>query len=149
MLYFAAEAKISNRPVTGTEHKASMSIDFQTDVKDDHVLLVCRGTFNSEALLGIFEKALVIANREQRKAALIDVRDLKAGVVDTMVRYEFGVNVAKLLLGSGIRIAFVGDGPFIDPGRFGETVAANRGVNGRVFTDIKEADTWIRRNVAE
>jgi hypothetical protein len=27
--------------------------------------------------------------------------------------------------------------------RFGETVAVNRGVHGRLFTDVSEAEIWL------
>lgn len=46
-----------------------------------------------------------------------------------------------------ICFAVVGDEPIIDPERFGETVAVNRGVLGKVFTDIDEAVAWVEERV--
>jgi hypothetical protein len=44
---------------------------------------------------------------------------------------------------SGIKLAMVGMEGLIDPGRLGELVAQNQGVNGRVFTDLDEARKWL------
>ena len=43
----------------------------------------------------------------------------------------------------GIRIAMVGKPELLDPRRLGELVAQNRGVDGRVFTDLAVAEEWL------
>jgi hypothetical protein len=40
-------------------------------------------------------------------------------------------------------VAYVGDEPLIDPARFGETVAVNRGALIKVTTDLNEAFAWL------
>lgn len=44
---------------------------------------------------------------------------------------------------SGIRLAYVGKVPVIDPSRFGETVAGNRGVDVKVFDSVDDALRWL------
>lgn len=61
----------------------------------------------------------------------------------TFERLRLGESGAAGAAASGIRIAFVGREPFLDPERFGETVAVNRGLNVRVFTDEVAALTWL------
>jgi hypothetical protein len=41
-------------------------------------------------------------------------------------------------------LAFLGKEPIVDPARFGEVVARNRGVNARAFTNEVEARAWLR-----
>jgi RimJ/RimL family protein N-acetyltransferase len=61
----------------------------------------------------------------------------------TFERLRLGESGAAGAAASGIRIAFIGSEPFLDPERFGETVAVNRGLNVRVFTDEVAALTWL------
>jgi hypothetical protein len=42
-----------------------------------------------------------------------------------------------------IKAAAVASPGQFDPERFGEMVARNRGVNGRVFTSIEDAEEWL------
>ena len=70
-----------------------------------------------------------------------------------MDRFHFGENFPvkcfeKKSAGiiSHVRFAFLGNYPIIDPGRFGETVAINRGLTLKVATDYKEALDWLSVN---
>jgi hypothetical protein len=42
-----------------------------------------------------------------------------------------------------VRLAVLGNEPIIDPNRFGEIVATNRGANVKVFTDDPMALEWL------
>ena len=42
-----------------------------------------------------------------------------------------------------LQIAVYGHQPFVDPGRFGETVALNRGANVKVSERLDEARAWL------
>ncbi|MGA2505068.1 MAG: hypothetical protein ABSG01_13335 [Anaerolineales bacterium] len=44
---------------------------------------------------------------------------------------------------NGIKIAMVSTPGQVDPKLLGELVARNRGVNGRVFTDLAAAKRWL------
>ncbi len=126
-----------------------MSIDFQADIQANYVQLSCQGTFSNEALLNVFETALDIAASKGLKAVLVDIRDLDGAPPTTMERFELGVAAAKIQSNNDIRIciAVVGKEPIIDPHRFAETVALNRGAAGKVFTDIENAVAWIEKEV--
>jgi len=56
-----------------------------------------------------------------------------------------GKYVSELYLtyGGKIRMAIVGSEPYIDPDRFGETVATNRGGDVGVFTSMTDALAWL------
>ena len=41
------------------------------------------------------------------------------------------------------RFAYVLHPPMLDPNRFGETVAVNRGMRIKAFDDIKQAEWWL------
>ena len=61
----------------------------------------------------------------------------------TFERLRLGESGAAGAASSGIRIAFIGREPFLDPERFGETVAVNRGLNVRVFLNEPAALAWL------
>ncbi|MCH7959282.1 MAG: hypothetical protein IID08_04090 [Candidatus Hydrogenedentes bacterium] len=122
-----------------------MSIDFQIEVKTNYVQFTCQGTYSNQAILKVYGSALGIATSEGKNAALIDIRALKGEPPAEMERFDLGVRVAKLQSGHSARIwiAAVGSEPIIDPNRFVENVAANRGARIKVFTDIDLAVAWI------
>jgi len=41
------------------------------------------------------------------------------------------------------RFAYVLVEPLLDPNRFGETAAVNRGMQVRAFDDMKQAEWWL------
>lgn len=97
------------------------------------------------ALADIFAEYAGISLR----GVLIDLRELR-GVPATMDRYKvsmlYAEHARKMALaqpGRHLRLAAVGHEPLIDPQRFGEDVAVNRGVNLRVFTDFGAARAWL------
>lgn len=79
---------------------------------------------------------------------LIDGSDVSAKVsmIDRFLIAKFFVEEnLKLITGQSrlLKIAFVGNRSLIDPGKFGETVARNRGLNGFVTVNIQEALNWL------
>ncbi len=126
------------------------TIDVQAEARVGYMYVHCQGVFTLEGMLQVYEHALDAAAREGRTVALLDVRDVKGGPPTIVERYEMGVHVAKLQSDPArrIRMAVVGHEPFIDPQRFGETVARNRGAISKVFTDIDEAIAWIEQRRA-
>jgi hypothetical protein len=60
-------------------------------------------------------------------------------------RYELAVAVTEMQASRKprIRMAILGREPIVHPERFGEIVAANRGADGRVFTDEAAARKWL------
>lgn len=74
-------------------------------------------------------------------ALLIDTRAMVGGL-DDLGRYRLATAAVSAQLAGPI--AFLGRNDVLDPKRFGEVVARNRGVNVRVFSDENEARAWLR-----
>ena len=124
-----------------------MGIQFEVDVRPDYVYLSCTGLFSNDALLDVYEKGITIAEDKDLMAILLDIRGLGGAPMSTIQRFDHGEAVPRIQLehSSRICLVMVGDEPMIDPERFGETVAVNRGATGKVFTDIDEAVTWLEK----
>jgi hypothetical protein len=80
---------------------------------------------------------------------LLDGRALK-GKPEFIERFYYGEyaaeRVLRLTTDGGLpmpQFAYVLKEPVLDPGRFGETVAVNRGMNIRVFSEPGEALAWL------
>ena len=123
-----------------------MSVKCEIFVKPVYVCVRCTGTCTSLSdLTQVFLTAINVAQEHQRFKVLIDANGVK-GQLSTLDRYEGASFLSEQNISRLVRIravAIAGPEPLIDPDRFGETVARNRGVNGRVFTDLDEAIMWL------
>ena len=129
-----------------------MEIGFTVSLAPSFAELTCRGTYSTGAMLDVVEEALEVATREGKRAVLIDTRELREEVpLSTLDRYQLGSSIASRQLSRDVRvtIAILGKAPLIEPGRFGEVVAVNRGASGKAFTDRGEAVAWLERREFE
>ena len=128
-----------------------MAMDFETEVQTDFVLCRCIGEWDLDKVMEVIEKTVDIADRKRRSAMLMDLRRVDPYKPDTIERFEFGVRLANLLRGTGIRFALVAQKPLLDSHSppFGETVARNRGVTGLAFTSMEEAEAYLVRDLRE
>jgi hypothetical protein len=103
-----------------------------------------RGAFDVPWLTGFVTEVMAAAKAADPAlpAILVDVRELTGPRPDGMTLYDLGVLASRDII--GVRVAFVASEAFVDPRRFGESVARNRGLNLRVFTDMNEALGWLR-----
>lgn len=123
-----------------------MDPEYEIQVKDACLQVVCRGNFSMQAaktgLMAMFE----VAARENLWKILVDARAVR-GKLTTEERFYLGdFLVQETLKSEGIsslRIGLVGDATMVDPRRFGETVARNRGVMVKVGTDWDEICQWL------
>ena len=124
-----------------------MTIEIQAEKKARYLHIRCRGEYRPAALLDVYKEAFRMAEREGMPGVLIDIRDLGGDPPTLMERFEQSNQVAEMQVNSGKRIGIVivGREPMIDPERFGETVALNRGATGGVFTDLNAAVAWIEK----
>ncbi len=80
------------------------------------------------------------------KKVLFDGRRL-IGNPKLMERFYYGEFAAETVMAQGIsasrQFAFVLKEPVLDPRRFGETVAVNRGMNAKAFETRKDALHWL------
>lgn len=56
--------------------------------------------------------------------------------------------MTKYRMGRAAQFAYVIHEPLRDPGRYGETVAVNRGMNVKTFETPEEALEWLRLDSA-
>jgi len=128
-----------------------MTIDFKMEKKDGYLLVTCQGPYAGEGLRDVHQQALDFAIAEGLGAILVDTTGLHGHSPTRMDRFGFGEAIAEMQRRSrsSVWIAFVGKAPIVDPGRFGETVAVNRGGLAKVFEDTDEAVAWIRERLAD
>ncbi len=127
-----------------------MAIDFKMEKKGDYLLVTCQGSFMGKGLMDVHQQALDYAVTEGLRAILVDATGLHGYSPTTMDRFGLGEAIAGMQRSTrtAVWIAFVGKEPIVDPDRFGETVALNRGGLAKVFEDTDEAAAWIRECLA-
>lgn len=108
------------------------------------------GDFSLEEAERTFREILEAVARHRVEKVLFDGRRL-IGNPTTMERFYYGAFVAKSVarLGdSGVspatQFAYVLTEPILDPRRFGETVAVNRGMFVKAFDNLEDALGWLR-----
>jgi hypothetical protein len=114
---------------------------------DQHFLRVTvEGWFSLQNAIEILTTAIDHALLHEKKSLLIDVNKL-TGSISLTDRFRFSETITgyyiQHALGKIGKIAVVGQEPIVDPNRFGETVARNRGLNVFVFTDTEQAIQWL------
>jgi len=127
-----------------------MPIDFKMQKKGDYLLVTCQGRYEGTGVLDVHQQALDHAIEEGLRAILVDTTGLHGHSPTTMDRFGFGEAIAEMQRRgrTTVWIAFVGRKPIVDPDRFGETVAVNRGAFAKVFENTDEAVAWIRERLA-
>ena len=112
--------------------------------------VIATGEFSlSEAQRTFLEILDAVAQHKSEKV-LFDGRDI-TGDPDTIQRFLYGEFVAsevmRLLEERGIprapQFAYVLHEPVLDPLRFGETVAANRGMWVKAFDNLEDGLGWL------
>ncbi len=126
-----------------------MSIDYKIEIKPGYLLLTCEGVFESSLIDQFTDQVIDACKKHKPSNFLIDYCKAE-GEMSTMDRYNLSLVAAKKYLNEKLagkipscRFAFVGNHPLVDPKRFGETVAVNRGLNVKVFTEKNEALAWL------
>jgi len=108
------------------------------------LLVHARGVFDLAWFKQLIHDAIAMAQTAlpPPRAMLLDLREITGGRIRDMDRYDLAVLAARDSVGAPI--ALVATEALVDPRRFGEVVARNRGLNVRVFTDMDEATAWLR-----
>jgi hypothetical protein len=123
-----------------------MPIETRYEILTPYLHLYCKGLYEFKELKNAFEEAFDLALRNELQKILVDGMELFGKPPTTLERFKLGEYVAELCrqFGRPVYIAVTGEIPIVDPKRFGETVARNRGANGKVFTDLGEAKAWLK-----
>ena len=123
-----------------------MSMETRSEVYKSYVHVLCWGSFKFEDLMKIFSKTFELAVDKKLNKILIDGMEIQGTPPTMLERYDLGEYTAELCFKykRPFQIAVAGKVPFVDPDRFGETVARNLGVNGKVFTELEESLLWLK-----
>jgi hypothetical protein len=126
-----------------------MSLNLQCEPRETYLYVRFTGVFALREAEDLSLRFLDACFEHGKSKALIDIRSVE-GDPTTMERWEYSVFIANQVLNyrtSGrlqyLRLAYLGSLPLIDPLKFGETVAVNRGLNVKATTDIDVAFAWL------
>jgi hypothetical protein len=120
--------------------------NYHVSIKHNYILVIADGAYDQEEAKKMFIDVAEIAKQKKLYKILFDARKV-IGNISTMDRHELGVLLAQLTLDKNevktLRVTIVGTEPTVDPKRFAETVAVNRGAILKVCTDYNEAVEWL------
>jgi len=127
-----------------------MSLIQQISAEPDFLHVKVSGSFSLREAKENFIQVLEILTRHKVQKVLLDGREVE-GNPEVMERFFYGEFAAESLmqfLSKGVAaetcFAYVLHEPVLDPGRFGETVAVNRGMTLKVFDALEDALAWLQ-----
>lgn len=120
--------------------------DIKINVAEDLLIIYASGSYTLTKAKNLFKLAIDNGVSHNKSKILIDVNNI-TGFIPFFDRFHYSEFLANYQLehasGKINKIAVIGKEPIVDKGKFGETVAVNRGANVRVFTDISMASIWL------
>src|SRR4051794_5760519 len=123
-----------------------MSIEVDIIAGDEYVCLRCTGPCSLAEVKKVWSQAVDAALEHGNSRVLIDASGV-TGDLSMIERYQssefLADEIMRRALGKIKKFAVCGNEPPLDPSRFGELVAVNRGVNAKVFTQLDEAIRWV------
>jgi hypothetical protein len=127
-----------------------MSMILRISAESGLLRVIAIGEFSSEEAERTLLEILDAVARYKTEKILFDGRQLK-GEPDTIERFLYGKFAANAVVSDIIerslpfapQFAYVLQEPVLDPQRFGETVAANRGMWVKAFDNIEDALGWL------
>jgi hypothetical protein len=132
-----------------------MAIELKIEPQSGYLRITFEGHFEPPLIDEVTSRVIENGVKHQSSKMLLDFRQVD-GEMSTMDRYNTASVFAKKYLDEKLagkiptcRFAFVGNHPLVDPKKFGETVATNRGINIKVFTEMTEALSWLEVNPGE
>ena len=126
-----------------------MSLTYKVEPQKGWLLAVFEGFYDSSLAEEFTNQVLEVCTTHKPAKLLIDMRGVE-GEMSKWSRYGLTVIAAKkyflgILLGKvqKCRFAIVGNIPLVDPDKFEEVVATDRGFDLKIFTNIKHAYLWL------
>jgi len=119
-----------------------MSIKYQITNLDGYLKIVAKGKDDNSSDVKKYADAIIEAVKDfKSKNVLCDERELQysLSITDTYQLAEYISQHSSHL----IKVAIVCNSKYFDDARFYETVATNRGMQIKVYTNIEEAETWL------
>src|SRR5215471_13855626 len=121
-----------------------MSIQFQIEEMPDYLAVRFTGTGAVEDVPQPFELIAEYCIRANKNKLLLDFTGARGyGKLYLADRYFFGEQAqifARYELG---KVAVIARPERVDPEKFADVVAQNRGINLRSFTNVEEAREWL------
>ena len=125
----------------------SLTIDFEP--RKQYLRATVHGSYTLRSAQDVYDQAIKTAVAVGQSRILIDA-SAATGAPTQDERYMLGLFVAaeQRILASRVpplevQVAVVGQRPLVDPDRFGETVAVNRGAKLKVSERVDEALAWL------
>ena len=126
-----------------------MSMALQISAKSGALHVKATGKFSLAEAKRTFGEMMRAMVQHKADKVLFDGRTVD-GNPKVMERFYFGEFAAHTVNDHALlelcrypRFAYVLQEPMLDPARFGETVAVNRGMHIRAFDNINDAQTWL------
>ena len=120
-----------------------MSIQFQIEEMPDYLAVRFTGTGAVEDVPQLFELIAEYCIRANKNKLLLDITEVHANIF-LADRYFFGEET-QIFAHYNLKVAVVCSLEQLDPQRFTEKVAQNRGVNLRIFKNVKDAEGWLSK----
>ena len=121
-------------------------------VESGWLRIIAAGEFSLAEAQRTFLEMLDAVARHKTEKILFDGRELK-GDPNTIQRFLYGAfaahAVTRYIIERGVprasQFAYLLQEPVLDPQRFGETVAVNRGMSVKAFDNLEDALGWLSR----
>jgi hypothetical protein len=127
----------------------NMGMTLTMNAEPGFLHVAAAGEFSLDEAKRTFTEMLGAAVRHKSEKVLFDGRQL-TGEPAAIERFFYGEFAALAVAMSPEfrtsrvpRFAYVLEVPVLDPRRFGETVATNRGMAVKVFDNLEEARRWL------
>jgi hypothetical protein len=119
-----------------------MSVQLQIEEMPDYLAAKFTGACTAEEVWRRYELIAERCKRANKNKLLLDFTEahVEASLADKYILGEEAQIFARYKV---IKSAAVARPEQVDPERFGEMVARNRMVNGRVFTKAQDAKEWL------
>ena len=126
--------------------KTDANFTIETIEDTNFMTLIASGTYSLERAIHLCKLSIDTCFSYNKSKILVDITKV-TGNVPFFDRFQYAEALAQYksthALTKVSKIALVGREPLIDKNRFGETVAVNRGVNIKVFTELNDALAWL------
>ncbi len=126
-----------------------MGMIVEISAESGFLRVVATGQFSLKEAKRTFLEVIDAVARNKCEKVLFDGRELK-GEPETIERFYYGEFAAQAVARYTKRgvsrvpqFAYVLEEPVLDPRRFGETVAANRGMFVKAFDNLEDALGWL------
>lgn len=126
-----------------------MSMQLEIRPESGFLKVTATGTFSLDEAKRTFVEMLEAVALHETAKVLFDGRQL-LGEPKVLERFYYGEFAAQTIRDYSVRVAslatqfaYVLKEPVLDPKRFGENVAVNRGMNTKVFDNPEDARQWL------